>query len=180
MRRVQEEEDDVKSRPQVSQTEAPKSHNRLTRSCDTSNDPAAIHTICKQFSEGTACYIRALLVFPLCCLAKIVWTFDTRRTDILYPSFLKRQRAINQSWGGGDVETGGGNGAFFLQEVKGAENCQSACSRRRSCTHCSCRLNRRKRRSVLRFHISTQNSSRSKNQQPSSSPRKQGEIALIC
>lgn len=75
---------------------------------------------------------------------------------------------------------GGGNGAFFLQEVKGAENCQSACSRRRSCTHCSCRLNRRKRRPVLRFHISTQNSSRSKNQQPSSSPRKQGEIALIC
>lgn len=108
VRRVQEEEDDVKSRPQVSQTEAPKSHNRLTRSCDTSNDPAAIHQICKQFSEGTACYIRALLVFPLCCLAKIVWTFDTRRTDILYPSFLKRQRAINQSWGGGDVETGGG------------------------------------------------------------------------
>lgn len=108
VRRVQEEEDDVKSRPQVSLTEAPKSHNRLTRSCDTSNDPAAIHQICKQFSEGTACYIRALLVFPLCCLAKRVWTFDTRRTDILYPSFLKRQRAINQSWGGGDVETGGG------------------------------------------------------------------------
>ena len=80
MRRVQEEEDDdVKSRPQVSLTEAPlslfkpsKSHNRITRSCDISNDPAAIHQICKQFSEGTACYIWALLVFPLCRLAKRV------------------------------------------------------------------------------------------------------------
>lgn len=108
--------EDVKSRPDWSSSlfQPSKSHNRLTRSCDISSDPTEIHQIWKRFSEGTACYIWALLIFPLCCLAKRGWTFDTRRTDILYPS-----ASINQSWERGDVETGGGNAAFFSGRLKG-------------------------------------------------------------
>lgn len=77
-----------------------KSHNRLTRICDISNDPTVIHEIWKQFLEGTILH-RGIVDDPFGLLAVEVERMTLGY--ILYPSLLKSV-SIWQSWKGGDGE----------------------------------------------------------------------------